>query len=52
MITGMLGKAKGQVLRVAACLQMFFDDSATIEEAAKCGDANRTSPRASNVDKC
>ena len=30
MITGMLGKAKGQILRVAACLQMFFDDSATI----------------------
>jgi len=32
MITGMLGKAKGQILRVAACLQMFFDDSATIDE--------------------
>ena len=29
MITGMLGKAKGQILRVAACLHMFFDDSAT-----------------------
>ena len=23
---GMLGKAKGQILRVAACLQMFFCD--------------------------
>lgn len=32
MITGMLGKAKGQILHVAACLQMFFDDSATINE--------------------
>ena len=32
MITGMLGKAKGQILHVAACLQMFFDDSATTNE--------------------
>lgn len=28
----MLGKAKGQILRVAACLQIFFDDSSTIHE--------------------
>jgi len=28
----MLGKAKGQILRVAACLQMFFDDSAAAIE--------------------
>ena len=24
---GMLGKAKGQILRIAACLQMFFGDT-------------------------
>jgi len=28
----MLGKAKGQILRIAACLQMFFDDHTTIDE--------------------
>ena len=28
----MLGKPKGQIIRVAACLQMFFDDHAEIIE--------------------
>ena len=28
----MLGKAKGQISRVAACLQMFFDDRANTTE--------------------
>jgi len=32
MIIGMLGKAKGQILRVVACLQIFFDDSSIIAE--------------------
>lgn len=31
-LVGMLGKAKGQILRVAACLQMFFCDKLAEEE--------------------
>ena len=28
----MLGKAKGQILRIAACLQMFFGDTSTSDD--------------------
>ena len=28
----MLGKAKGQILRIAACLQMFFSDTCTSDD--------------------